>query len=157
PLSKTERVFAAANVAFGVLGMRGAPRAPGEPPPPPPTAPQEPPLNAGAYNATGGHHVHQSGAYSPAGAKSAHGKPTRGPAISIEQGVPGLTEAQHDVASAAQLNINRAYRGSTVNNPVVGDLTIGATGEGHLGATASSWFEDTKAYYALRASGIPVD
>jgi hypothetical protein len=73
--------------------------------------------------------------------------------MAIEQGVPGFTDAQHDLASAAQRNINRAYRGNTINQPNVGQLQISVKGEGMLPATPSMSFEDIKAYYALRAAG----
>lgn len=75
----------------------------------------------------------------------------------MEQGVPGFTEPQHDLASAAQRNINRGYRGASVNQPEVGALQIRVTGDGTAGATPSLHFEDIKAYYSLRAAGFSSD
>jgi hypothetical protein len=73
-------------------------------------------LNTGAYREVAGHHIHQSASFS---ASRAINNPNHRAAIAIEQGVPGFTEAQHALASAAQRNINRACRGNTINQPNV--------------------------------------
>jgi hypothetical protein len=106
--------------------------------------------NAGAYRDVAGHHIHQSASFSPG--RAIH-NPNHRAAIAIEQGVPSFTEAQHNLASAAQRNINRAYRGETINQPNVGTLQIEATGGGTL-VIPSIAFEDIKAFYALRAAGF---
>jgi hypothetical protein len=110
--------------------------------------------NIGPYRNVGGHHIHQSASFSEAAATA---NPNHRAAISIEQNVPEFTGPQHDLASAAQRNINRAYRGDTVNQPTIGTLQIHASGEGTKAATASMYFEDIKAFYALRAAGFGED
>ena len=129
----------------------------------PPPAPATAPTNAtpagpqvGAYRTVAGHHIHQSGSFTTGG-KSASTNPNHASAISMEQGVPGFTEPQHDLASAAQRNINRGYRGASVNQPDVGALQIRVTGDGTAGATPSLHLEDIKAYYSLRAAGFSSD
>ncbi|WP_187426872.1 putative Ig domain-containing protein [Nitrosomonas communis] len=109
--------------------------------------------NAGAYSDVAGHHIHQSASFSPGRARL---NPNHNSAITIEQGVPSFTNAQHDLASTAQRNINRAYRGETINQPNVGSLQIEATGNGTL-LFPNIAFEDIKAFYALRAAGFHPD
>jgi hypothetical protein len=61
----------------------------------------------------------------------------------------------HRLADAIQRNLNRAYRGATVNQPLIGEsVRIAASGEGTLAASANPFLEDVKAYYSLRAAGI---
>lgn len=129
----------------------------------PPSAPATAPTSAtpagpqvGAYRTVAGHHIHQSGSFTTGG-KSASTNPNHASAISMEQGVPGFTEPQHDLASAAQRNINRGYRGASVTQPAIGPLQIQVTGNGTLGATPTLSYEDIKAYYSLRAAGFPSD
>ncbi len=114
-----------------------------------------PPLQAGPYrngpDAVAGHHVHQSAAMSPRGTVSAKGNPNHNPAIAIRQNVPGFTEGQHGAASTTQRNLNRAMHGET-HEPNVGDLQIRSSGEG-TSVTPSPYYEDVKAYFALRAAG----
>jgi hypothetical protein len=57
------------------------------------------------------------------------------------------------MADAVQRNLNRAVRGASVNQPQVGNVTIGATGQGQLAPAATPFYEDVKAYYSLRAAG----
>jgi len=122
-----------------------------------PAAPAPAPApQIGAYRNVGGHHVHQSASFTTSGS-SAKNNPNHNAAIAIQQGVPGFTEPQHDLASAAQRNINRGMRGDTVNQPNVGTLHIGITGNGTSVATPSIGFEDVKAFYALRAGGLTPD
>jgi hypothetical protein len=109
---------------------------------------------AGPYSMTGGHHIHQSAAFAPAGARSAGGNPNHDDAISIAQDVPGFTTDQHDLASASQRNINRGQNGLVVNQPQVGGVSIGASGDGTNAGTPSQTFEDLKAYYSLLAAGM---
>lgn len=108
--------------------------------------------NVGRYSKVKGHHIHQSASYRTALRKN----PNHDAAITIQQGVKGFTKKDHTNASRAQRNINRAGWDKTVNRPVIGPLRIQATGKvgkNHR-ATPSQWFEDIKAFYALRAAGI---
>ncbi|HEY9645276.1 MAG TPA: hypothetical protein V6C88_02845, partial [Chroococcidiopsis sp.] len=45
--------------------------------------------------------------------------------------------------------------GRSVNQPQIGNVRIQATGTGTLAPTPNPYFEDTKAFYALRAAGVP--
>lgn len=114
---------------------------------------------AGAYRTMRGHHIHQSAAYSPQGKSSAKGNPNHADAISIE-----LEGAAHDRASAVQRDMNRALRGESLPdeplhnveitvNPSLGRTAPGAAKPPGELVIPSQFFEDTKAYYALRAAG----
>jgi hypothetical protein len=99
--------------------------------------------------------------------KSKVGNPNHAEAHAIQQNIPEFTKAQHDMATAVQTNVNRAQWGETVHRPQVGTVHIEATGDGTnllprggpdgpvVVATPSLWFEDVKAYYALRAAERP--
>ncbi|UFZ05156.1 DUF4157 domain-containing protein [Bradyrhizobium ontarionense] len=137
----------------------GKPAAPSTPPLRTPIGPKVenplPPLQTGPYrngpDAVAGHHVHQSASMSPRGTVSAKGNPNHNPAIAIRQNVPGFTEAQHGAASATQRNLNRAMHGET-HEPNIGEVQIKSSGEG-TSVTPSPYYEDVKAYFALRAAG----
>jgi hypothetical protein len=126
----------------------------------------------GSYLKVKGHHIHQSAAYR----KTIGINPNHGEAIAIQQGVPGFTFKDHDLASAAQRNINRGMWDKEVKldqlRPTPGSdpvLKIGAEGNvaprmlpsGKLAKSfepmPSPWFEDIKAFYSLRAAGISPD
>ncbi|HEY1892792.1 MAG TPA: SpvB/TcaC N-terminal domain-containing protein [Steroidobacteraceae bacterium] len=110
---------------------------------------------AGSYREVRGHHVHQSASFAPTGPSST-GNTNHQDAIAIRQGVPSFTGGQHEITTAAQRNVNRAYQGQTYRANV-GNLSIEASGSGTLTAAPSLHFEDSKAFYALRASGVPAD
>ncbi|MCG7206199.1 SpvB/TcaC N-terminal domain-containing protein [Streptomyces arenae] len=105
------------------------------------------------YKQLGGHHIHQSAANSPAGQTSRTGNPNHGDALAIEQGVPGFSEADHDLASALQRNANRAMWGKEITDQPIGPVTITAAGEGTKLGSPSPFFEDVKAFFALIAAG----
>ncbi|MGC0327214.1 RHS repeat-associated protein [Streptomyces sp. SAI-170] len=109
--------------------------------------------NIAPYRDIGGHHIHQSAANSPAGQTSRTGNPNHGDALAIEQGVPGFTEADHNLASALQRNANRAMWGKEITDQPIGPVTITASGEGTAVGTPSPFFEDVKAFFALVAAG----
>ncbi|MFJ4617145.1 SpvB/TcaC N-terminal domain-containing protein [Streptomyces sp. NPDC088812] len=107
------------------------------------------------YKQIGGHHIHQSAANSPAGQISRTGNPNHGDALAIEQGVPGFTEADHNLASALQRNANRAMWGKEITDEPIGPVTLTVGGEGTTLGSPSPYFEDIKAYFALVAAGRP--
>jgi hypothetical protein len=110
------------------------------------------------YKEGGGHHIHQSAANSPPGQTSRSGNPNHGDALAIEQGVPGFTEADHDLASALQRNLNRAQNGQSVTTDPIGAVkSLTATGGGTSTGTPSPFFEDVKGFFALLAAGRPPD
>ncbi len=97
---------------------------------------------------TENHHIHQKAAYPP----EFHNK----------MSTVALTKDQHLGASALQ----RAFNQVLGNRPV-GDKTqkrlqtagvsVQATGNGKLRPTPNPWVEDQKAFYGLRAAGLPPD
>ena len=105
------------------------------------------------YRQGGGHHIHQSAANAPAGQTSRTGNPNHGDALAIEQGVPGFTEAQHDLATAVQRNVNRAQRGRDISGDPIGPVSVTASGAGTSVGTPSPFVEDVKAFFALLAAG----
>jgi hypothetical protein len=107
----------------------------------------------GPYRRVRGHHIHQAASYGGAG-RSRCTNPNYRSAIAIAHG-PTFTRRQHRRADAVQRNLNRAYRGQTVNQPRIGKVRIRARGAGTLAPTPNPYFEDIKAYYALRAAGVP--
>lgn len=112
-------------------------------------------LRVGPYRHVRGHHIHQAASYGRSG-PSQRTNPNYRRAIAIAHG-PALTRRQHRRADTVQRNLNRAYRGQTVNQPQIGNVRIQARGTGTLAPTPNPYFEDVKAYYALRAAGIPPD
>jgi|GEM_PF-3919904 len=121
-------------------------------------APPQPPLQTGAYGTIGGHHVHQSAAYTPpvpagqAQPTSRKANKNHRPAVAIRQNVPGFTKDQHDSASAIQTGMNQAAHGADVNVQQ-GTIGVQSSGDGRLPPTPTPWFEDMKAYQALLAAG----
>jgi RHS repeat-associated protein len=107
-------------------------------------------VRTGSYETVRGHHVHQAASYGPGAARTTN--PNYNAAVTIAHG-PGFTRVQHRMADAVQRNLNRAVRGETVNKPQVGNVSIRSVGEGQSFATPSSWLEDVKAFYSLRAAG----
>jgi hypothetical protein len=128
------------------------PVAPAPPAPAPAPAPTGPRVDA--YRRVGGHHIHQSAAYAPAGTRSRSGNPNHNDAIALEQDVPGFSTQQHAEVTQFQRNLNRAQHGLPVHQPTTGSVTIAVEGAGQTTGTASPWFEDLKAYYGLISGGI---
>jgi RHS repeat-associated protein len=107
---------------------------------------------SGPYADVGGHHIHQGASYGSG--EAALTNPNYPAGITVEHG-RGFTREMHRLADAVQRNLNRAYRGATVNQPIIGEtVQIAASGQGTLAATANPFLEDVKAYYSLRAAGI---
>ncbi|WP_143164181.1 hypothetical protein [Hymenobacter daecheongensis] len=104
----------------------------------------------GPYRQVRGHHIHQSASYGVGGA--ARTNPNHRAAVAIAQGVPGFTHAQHHRAAALQRYLNQAYRGKNLRQQT-GGVRVQGGGTGRLAPAANPWFEDQKAYYALRAAG----
>lgn len=166
-----------ANMVNGLLGAAGgvaadtnqfravgagvgvAPRPSIEPAPERPEAPAPAVSGPGIapYRDAGGHHIHQSAAYSPAGTTSRSGNANHRAALAIEQDVPGFTHAQHGDSTALQVNVNRAQNGAVVNRTDIGGVRIDVSGNGTQVGTPSQHFEDVKAFYALRAAAWSPD
>ncbi|MET7426681.1 SpvB/TcaC N-terminal domain-containing protein [Dactylosporangium sp. NPDC005555] len=121
--------------------------------PPRPAGP--PPLNINPYRVAGGHHIHQSAAYAPAGTSSRSGNPNHNAALAVQQNVPGFTAAQHDESSSLQLNLNRGQNGAVVNRTQIGPVRIQVSGDGTSVGTPSQHFEDVKGFFGLLAGGVP--
>ncbi|HEY3824518.1 MAG TPA: SpvB/TcaC N-terminal domain-containing protein, partial [Bryobacteraceae bacterium] len=141
------------------------PEAAAAPPPANPPANASPPTlpaDVGPYRKVGGDHIHQVASRTGGpGAKRTTASQFRA-ALSKSTKDPTYGDR---AGQQTERSINRAAYGQDYDGPITpsgaGAVTLRAEGNTAVGrskpATPSSWFEDLKSFYKLRAAGTPED